>query len=142
MFPDWPKPENLKNYILMYFQSTPNLLFCPQSILFPLNMTLLKLSSMPKKVKLWTILLLQSSCTPCCRLPRAAWENIKRGLPWLGSSACQNIVPYTKRLWVQFPVKAYAQAVHSVPGQGAYRRQPMDVSLSRQCFSISLSPSP
>ena len=51
--------------------------------------------------------------------------------PWPGWS----IIPYTKRLGVQFPVSAYIWVVSS------YGRQPIDVHLSHQCFSLSLLPS-
>ena len=42
---------------------------------------------------------------------------------------------------VQFSVKAHAWGAGSVPSSGSYKRQPIHVSLSHQCFSLSLSPS-
>ena len=50
--------------------------------------------------------------------------------PWPGGSVGWSIVPYTKRLQVQFPVRAHTQVVGLISGQGAHRRQPTDVSLS------------
>ena len=44
--------------------------------------------------------------------------------------------PQSKMSPVQFPAKAHAYVVGSVPGQGTY-----NVSLSHGCFSPSLSPS-
>ena len=40
-----------------------------------------------------------------------------------------------------FLIRAHAWVVGSVPGQGMYERQLIDVSLSHQSFSPSLSPS-
>ena len=51
------------------------------------------------------------------------------------------VIPQSKRLPVQFPVRAHAWVVALVPGCGSYERQLMDVSLSHQCFSPSLSSS-
>ena len=42
---------------------------------------------------------------------------------------------------VRFPVRAYSWVAGLVPHFGACERQPTDVSLSHQCFSLSLSPS-
>lgn len=51
--PNW----RISKTMYLCISSLPqNLFFYPQSILFPLNMTLLKLSSVPKKMKLWKIL--------------------------------------------------------------------------------------
>ena len=47
----------------------------------------------------------------------------------------------TGRLSVPFPVGTHAWIAGSVPGQGAYRRQLLHVSLSHRCFSTSLSSS-
>ena len=47
----------------------------------------------------------------------------------------------SERSPVQFPVRAHARVAFSVPGQGSCKRQAIDVSLSHQCFSPSLSPS-
>ena len=47
-----------------------------------------------------------------------------------------NIVPSSKRLWVQSLVRAPASVADSFPCQGAYGRQLVDdVSLSHHCFS-------
>ena len=46
-----------------------------------------------------------------------------------------SIVPYTERPWVQFPVRAHTQVVGSVPSWGTCEWQPIDASLSHQCFS-------
>ena len=44
-----------------------------------------------------------------------------------------------KRRWLDSWSHAWVEG--SVPGQGVYERQPIDVSVSHQCFSLSLSPS-
>ena len=54
------------------------------------------------------------------------------GVAWVG------IVLQSKRSLVQFLVRAHAWAVGSVPSQGAYKRQPINVSFSHQCVSPSL----
>ena len=58
-------------------------------------------------------------------------------MPWPGGSVGWSIVLFTKRLQVQFPVKAHTQVVGSIPSWGVIRRQPIDVSLP---LSLSLSP--
>ena len=50
------------------------------------------------------------------------------------------IFPQSKSLPVQFPVRAHAWVAGSVLSWGAYERQLINVSLSHQCFSPSLSP--
>ena len=55
--------------------------------------------------------------------------------------ALLGIIPQSKRLPVQFPVRAHAWVVGSVPGWGTCQRQQIDVSLSHQRFIPSLSPS-
>ena len=62
-------------------------------------------------------------------------------MPWLVWLSWLGIVPQSKRSLVQFLVRAHAWVVGSVPGQGMFERQPIDVSLSHRCFSPSLSPS-
>ena len=64
-------------------------------------------------------------------------------VPYLCPSCCGSVgcVLFHKRSQVQFPVRAHAWVVGSVPGQGVYGRQPVNVSLSHQCFSHSLNPS-
>ena len=47
--------------------------------------------------------------------------------------------PVTERLRVQFLVRAYTWVTGSIPSRGAYGRQPIDVSLSQQCFSLLFS---
>ena len=54
-------------------------------------------------------------------------------LSWLG------IVLQTERLQVWFLVRAHTRVAGWVPGWGTYERQPVNVSLSHQCFSPSLS---
>ena len=39
-------------------------------------------------------------------------------------------LPYTKRLQVQYPVRAHASVAGSIRGWSAYRRQRIDVSLT------------
>ena len=58
-------------------------------------------------------------------------------LPWLGGLDGWSIILYTKRLWVRFSVILRG----SIPGRGAYRKQPIDV-LSNIDISLSLSPPP
>lgn len=60
-----------------------------------------------------------------------------RDLPWPGGSVGGSIVPYTKRWQVWFPVRAHTQISGSIPSRGKYRRKPINVSLSYQCFSLS-----
>ena len=55
-------------------------------------------------------------------------------LSWL------SIIPKGERSPVRFPVRAYAWAAGSVPGQSVYERQLIDISFSHWCFSPSLSP--
>ena len=43
-------------------------------------------------------------------------------------------------LGVRFPVRAHTQAADSIPHQDTYGKQPIDVSLSHRCFSLSLFP--
>ena len=50
--------------------------------------------------------------------------------PWLGGSVGWSIIPYAKRSWVRFPIRAHTWVVVSIPGQCAYRKQPIEVSLS------------
>ena len=50
-----------------------------------------------------------------------------------------SIVLWTKGSGVQFLVRANTWVLGLVPGQGTYRSQPIDVSLSRRCVSPSLS---
>ena len=50
-----------------------------------------------------------------------------------------DIVPQSKKSLVSFLVRAHAWVAGSVPGWGAYERQPIDVSLLHLCFSPSLS---
>ena len=60
-------------------------------------------------------------------------------LSWLG------VVPQMERLHIPSPVRAQAWVAGSVPQQGVYRRQLIDVSLSHthRCFaSFSSLPSP
>ena len=45
----------------------------------------------------------------------------------------------TKRSRVRFPVSARAWVAGSVPGWGTYERQPIDVSFSHRCLSLSPS---
>ena len=58
-------------------------------------------------------------------------------LPWLGGSVGWSIVLCTKRLWVGFPVEARTQVADLIPGQGAYEKQPVDVSISLSLPSLS-----
>ena len=39
-------------------------------------------------------------------------------IPWPNGRAGWSIIPYTKRLWVQFLVRAYTQIAGSIPGWG------------------------
>ena len=55
-------------------------------------------------------------------------------LSWLG------IVPQVERLPVRFPVRAPAWVVGLVPSWGTYEKELINISLSHQCFSPSLSP--
>ena len=41
-------------------------------------------------------------------------------------------------LWGRFPVRVHTYAVGLIPVPGVYRKQPIDVCLSHQCFSLSL----
>ena len=60
-------------------------------------------------------------------------------LPCPGGSVGWSIVLYTRRLGVWFPVRAHTEVAGSVPSWGMCGRQPINVSLSRWCFSLSLS---
>ena len=66
---------------------------------------------------------------------------IKNLQPWLGWLSGMGVILQSKRLSVQFLVRAHAWVVSLVLGQGLYERQLINVSLSHQCFSFSLSPS-
>ena len=50
------------------------------------------------------------------------------------------VILQTEMLWVKFPIRIHAWFVDSVPGRGAYKRQPICASLSHQCFPLSLPP--
>ena len=50
------------------------------------------------------------------------------------------LIPFTKRTQVPFPVRACPWVVGLVPDGGMYKRQPINISLSQWCFSLSLSP--
>ena len=39
-----------------------------------------------------------------------------------------SIIPYTKTLKVRFPVGVHTQVMGSIPSQGAYGRQPINIS--------------
>ena len=54
---------------------------------------------------------------------------------WLSWLECY---PVHQRLWIRFPIRAHAHVAGSIPGWGAYRRQSIDISLSFQCFCLSL----
>ena len=45
------------------------------------------------------------------------------------------VIPQSEKSLVRFPLRACALVVGSFPGCGRYERQPIDVSLSHQCFS-------
>ena len=62
--------------------------------------------------------------------------------PWLGGWVDWSVIPYTKRLWVRFLVRARSWVVGSVPTWGAYRRQPVCFCLTEMFLSLSLSLSP
>ena len=84
----------------------------------------------------------QTLVTPFCRKRNKGSEGFTgsrsngKKVTWLGGSVGWSVVPYTKRLWVQFPVRAHTQVAGLIPSWGTYGRQPMDVSLS---FLSSLS---
>ena len=62
--------------------------------------------------------------------------------PWSLWLSLLGVVLQTKRLLVRFPIRARAWVVGSVPSWGRCKRQPVNDSLTHQCFSPSLSPSP
>ena len=62
----------------------------------------------------------------------------KPNLSWQGGSADWSIVSYTKRSWVCFSVRAHTSVAGLIPSRGTYGKQSIDVSLSHQCFSLSL----
>lgn len=49
-----------------------------------------------------------------------------------------SIIPFTRRVWAQFPGRAYTWVEGLTPGRGAYRRQMIQVSLSHQFLSFFL----
>ena len=49
-----------------------------------------------------------------------------------------SVIPYTKRLKVQFPARAHTHVTGSIPAQLRMRRHPIDFSLTS--MSLSLSP--
>ena len=53
-----------------------------------------------------------------------------------------NAVPYTTGPQVLFLVRAHTWVLGSIPSWRAYERQPIDVSLSHPCLSLSLSSPP
>ena len=55
-------------------------------------------------------------------------EKLKISLVWL---SWLGIILQSKTSLVQFLVRTYAQVVGLVPGQGAFKRQPIHVSLTR-----------
>lgn len=57
--------------------------------------------------------------------------NLKEGTQALaGGSVGWRVAPYTKRLQVQFPLRAHTEVACSIFGQSAGGRQPMDVFVS------------
>ena len=62
-------------------------------------------------------------------MPRPVWLSL------LG------ITPQIERSHIRLVARVHAWVAGSVPGQGACGRQLIDVTLSHQCFSPSLSPS-
>ena len=70
-------------------------------------------------------------------VPHSGWYENELFLAWLwrGGSVGWSVVLYNMGLQVQFPVRAHAWVVGSIPGWGEYRRQPFDLSLS---LSLSL----
>ena len=60
------------------------------------------------------------------------------------SSVGRSIVPWAKKSWVWFLVRAHPWVMGSVPSWGTYERQPIDVSFSQQRLSppLSLPPFP
>ena len=67
--------------------------------------------------------------------------NVSYSSPDQCGSVWLSIIPQSERLLVRFLVRAHAWVTGSVPGHAVFNRQPTDVSLSHQCFSLSLSPS-
>ena len=65
---------------------------------------------------------------------------LKNGWPCLDCSVGWNIISYTNSLQVRFPGRPPTCAVGLIPYQGVYGRQSINVSLSHQCLSFSLSP--
>ena len=62
-----------------------------------------------------------------------------KGCPGCCGSVGWNVVPYTKRSWIRFSIRAHAQVVGLIPSQGVYGRQMIGVSLSHWCFSLPFS---
>ena len=79
--------------------------------------------SKPYQMQCIGICELSSTCTAVSCLSEE--ETVS---PWLGGSAGWRIVLYTKKV------------AGSIPGRGAYGRQPIDVSLLQRCFSLFLTP--
>ena len=64
----------------------------------------------------------------------------KRSDPWPGGSVGWSIVPYTTKVkQFRFLVRAHTWVAGSIPSKDACGRQLIDVSLSYQCFPLSLS---
>ena len=61
-------------------------------------------------------------------------RNIQSWLVWLSGLEHH---PVHQNVVGSFPVRAHTQFVGSIPSQGTYGRQPIDVSPSHQCFSLS-----
>ena len=61
-------------------------------------------------------------------------------VPWLGALSCLGIVLQTERPQVQFCVRAHAWVAALVPGQGTYKRQPVDVFFLTLVFLSLFSP--
>ena len=84
-------------------------------------------------------------------IERVQWKNrcvlcpchfsvtVKGKIALVGCSVGLSVILYTKILQAGSPVRTYTQAWGLIPSRGAQERQPIDVSLSYQCFSLCLS---
>ena len=61
--------------------------------------------------------------------------------PWLVCLSGLSTGLQVKKTLARFPIRAHAWVAGQAPGWGAHERQPIDVSLTHQCFFPSLSPS-
>ena len=90
-----------------------------------------------------TLTLVPTSAEPALTgsQPGPLWAVIKSFSPGWVAQLVGSSSLYTKRLQVRPTVRAHTKVVGLIPGWGVYERQPIDVSHTHVCLSLSLSKS-